>query len=475
MRHLRALLMLLLVGVALGRLWALPVRVLVTGDMHGWIEAQTADGQTLGGPAEMLAQWKAVDGYAPEKFLLISCGDIATGPAVSTIYKGAPVIAVMNRMGYDLTVVGNHEFDFGLNALRGMQTEAKFPFLAANLTNADGTPAPIVKTTLLNDEQGVKVGIIGLTLPEINTMANTGGLVTQPAAAVVRATAAALKEAGAQTIIVAAHMPLGDLQRLADQVADLNIPLMLGAHSHEFGQMKVGNTWLVNSGQWWQGYSRIDLDFNPQNGRTVVLDTKQAWLQGEKPAADPDVQAEVSRWTRRIQAEYGQSLGYTATGLKRPWAAGNFVVDSWLAVHAADVALCNQGGVRQDIPAGEITKLTLIGLLPFDNALLRIKLTGAQLSAYNPAPESLLYGGVRRQGDTLIDLKNGQPVEAGKTYRVLINTFLYNTSAALKAADPKPEVVDAHWRNPVIAWLEKNPTSKEKPLETLVDAKARVE
>ncbi len=120
--------------------WAQPVPLLVTGDMHGWLQGQTVNGQVLGGAAEMMSYWQRVEHYQPHtNFLLLSCGDNVTGPALATVFKGDPVIEVMNRMGYDVSVVGNHEFDYGRAQFDQWKQHAQFPFIAANLVNADGT------------------------------------------------------------------------------------------------------------------------------------------------------------------------------------------------------------------------------------------------------------------------------------------------------------------------------------------------
>ncbi|MHB9025271.1 MAG: bifunctional metallophosphatase/5'-nucleotidase [Armatimonadota bacterium] len=466
-----------LATLALGRLWAAPVQVLATGDMHGWIEPLTLEGQVMGGPGMMLAAWRAVEKYTPRKFLVVSCGDVATGPALSVMFKGQPAVDVMNLMGYDVCALGNHELDYGLDGLRNIKQWAKFPLLAGNLLNADGTEAGLTSGTFLYEEQGVKIGIIGLTTKDINSMANTGGLKVRPYGATVRALAPGLTAQGAQMLILVTHAPLGELTALAKEVAELNIPLILGGHSHEFGQMKIGNTWVVNNGEWWRGYTRIDLDYDPATGRTVVLTAKQVWLQqaAQRAKADPQISALVAGWRKRLPAEEQQPVGYTNTGLARTWALCNLVADSWLAAYPADVAICNRGGLRQDISPGTICRFDITGLMPFANSLLRLKLTGAQIAAYRPAGEALFYGGVRKQGARFFLLGTGQPLEPDRAYRVLINDFLYNTSKALQAADPQPEKVDPSWRAPLLRWLADHPTSKEKPLEGLIDGKARIE
>lgn len=473
MRLTYALLSLLLFIAALvGR--AVPISVLATGDMHGWLEPQAVDGQALGGAAEMLAYWKRVEGYQPEKFLLLSCGDTATGPMLATLLENDPVIAVMNLMGYDASALGNHEFDCGLEGLERWRANAKFPFLSANLAGADGTPADL-PPYIINDEQKVKMGVIGLTTTELAAAANTGGLIATPYAAALRKWVPEMRARGAQVIIVAAHVPMAELATLAEEVADLNIPLMLGGHSHELGQMKIGNTWVICTGEWWKSYSRINLDYNPATDKTVVLSANQVWLQQGKARADKAVKAEIDRWRARLDKEYNTPIAYTVAGLKRPHGVYNFITDCTLAQDPqADIALCNDGGLRQDIAPGPIAKSTIIGVMPFKNKLVRVTLTGAQLLAHLPKDGSFIgMAGLRCQGGQYLT-KDGAPLDPAATYRVLMSDYMYSRSAILKAADPQPVVTASDWRQPIYDWLAAHPTSRDKPLDELVDVQPRI-
>jgi len=475
MRPFRPLLLLLLFGIALA-CRAAPIKVIATGDMHGWLEPQAVDGQTLGGAAELLAYWKRVEGYKPNRFLLLSCGDTATGPVLATIFKNDPMIAVMNLMGYDASALGNHEFDYGAATLERWRAVAKFPFLSANLAKASGAQAEL-PPYIINDEQGVKVGIIGLTTTELAAIANTGGLITTSYADTLRKWVPEMRAKGAQTIIVAAHVPQPELIELAKEVADLNIPLMLGGHSHELDQIKVEktNTWVVNTGQWWDSYSRVNLDYNPKTGNTVVLSANQVWLQQYQAPADKRVKAEIERWKGQLGEEFNIVIGYTAAGLKRKDGVYNFITDCWLARDPdADIALSNDGGFRQDIEPGPIKKSTIFGVMPFYNALVRLELTGAQLLAYLPKGGDFIgMAGLRYKGGQYL-LKSGNPVDPAATYRVLMNDYMYNSSAALKAADPTPVSAAPDWRQPVLDWLAAHPTSADKPLDGLVDVKPRI-
>ncbi len=456
------------------------LKILATGDMHGWIEPRNVDGKILGGAAEMLACWKRDEGYSPEKFLVISCGDIATGPAISTAYKGEPAVVVMNKMGYDVSALGNHEFDFGgIEGIVKLQSWSKFPIIAANIVKDGISSIDVIPPVMMYEEQGMKVGIIGLTLQNLSSVTQSKSISGKPYAEYVRKYTAELREKGAKTIIVVAHVPQVELCALAKDVDDLDIPLMLGGHTHEITQQKIGQTWVVSCGQWWECYGRIDIEVDEQTGRSAVSSAKQVWLLQDKDKAisDPELKAEIGIWHEKVLKEHGESLGFTSTGLNRQWAICNLVTDSWLAEYQADLAISNLGGFRQDLQPGEIRRMDLIGVMPFDNSLLRIKLTGDQLKSYvsTMKKEILVFGGIRRKGDELSFIKEDKPFEPDTAYSLLINSYLYGMSPELKAADPEPEKVSDDWRKPVIEWLKKKQSNPDKPLEGMIDSKARIE
>jgi len=481
--------------------WAQPIHLLVTGDMHGWLQGQQVDGQMLGGAAEMMSCWQQIEHYQPHKdFLLLSCGDNVTGPALATIFKGEPVIEVMNQMGYDVSVLGNHEFDYGRAQYDKWVKQAKFRFIVANLVKADGTPSDMALPYVICDNNGVKVGIIGLITAAVAKIASTDGQTTTPYAATLRKYVPEMRAQGAQVIVVLAHVPMNELETLARQVKDLHIPLMLGGHSHELHQIQVADTqtWVVNSGCWWRAYSRIDLDYQAHTGNAVVQSCKQVWMQQEQAQANSEVQQSINnwqsrmglskpiiqaglgvqeiinRWQMRMGAEYGVELGYTASGITRPLTVVNFIGACYLGTDpGADVTLFNNGGFRQDITPGGITKGVIVGVMPFTNQLYRITVSGQQLLDYH-APESSLYYGLRREDTQLVLMKTGQPIDPHASYHLLITDYLYQNSPYLLAADPHPVIAAADYRQPVYDWLARHPSNNTRALETIIDLKAPV-
>ena len=280
-------------------LWAVPVRVLVTGDMHGMVLPRRMGQITWGGAAEMLAHWKTHEGYRPDRFLVIANGDIATfGSLYSTLLHGDPVIDAMNAMGYDVCTMGNHEFDVSTEKFQGWQRRAAFPFISANLT-ANDKPWDVVPPYVIITQNGVKVGVIGLTTLDLNERQGRPAI-AQPFAATLRKYVPEMRAKGAQIIIVAAHEYSGELAKIAYEVEDLNIPLWLGAHSHELTSMEAGSGMLVCAGDWFNAYSRIDLDYDPRTGATLVRSVRQELVFSEKPVADKALAARLEAWKKQL-------------------------------------------------------------------------------------------------------------------------------------------------------------------------------
>jgi 2',3'-cyclic-nucleotide 2'-phosphodiesterase (5'-nucleotidase family) len=296
----------------------------------------------------------------------------------------------------------------------------------------------------------------------------------------LRAWAPQARQGGAQVLVVLAHVPMDELLGTAAAVKDLGIPLMLGGHSHELGQIREpqSGTWVVHSWEWWKAYSRVDLDYDEATGRTRVERLSQVCLKQAKPEADPKVKAIVEKWRKALEKDYGKPLGFLSAPLTRPWGAGNFVTDAWLAMDPkADVAVCNQGGLRQDLKAGIVTKADLLGLMPFNDKLFHVKLTGRQLVDFladTKEQEQRSPAGIRREGNGFVLMKTGKAVDPKAVYLLLTTDYMYDTSKALRAADPHPVKAGEDWRKLVEEWLIKHPTSKEQPLDKVVDTQPRM-
>jgi 5'-nucleotidase/UDP-sugar diphosphatase len=459
--------------------------LLHTSDEHGWLlPDEQGEGVMAGGAAEMAGLWAAGGQQHELPRIVLSSGDMWTGPALSTWYQGQPMLEAMGAMGYGAAAVGNHEFDFGLEVLRRRQAESSFPFLAANVATSDGKPVDFAVPYATLEVGGAGVGVVGLArrdTPLHTTPSNVAGLRFEDYAAALRRYVPELRRLGVCAVVVLAHLCAAELAELADQVAELELPLLLGGHCHERAVRRQGASWILESGSYLAAYSEVHVSCDPAAGLATVQQVRQldnAWPASAGPAMPPDpaVAAIVERWQARVDPALARVLGHTVQGLGRAPALYNMVTDAWLwAYPEAQIALCNAGAFRQNLGAGDITVADLVSVLPFENTLYIAKLTGAQLVQSLSCCGKVVVAGLEPTGRGYRLSQTGEPLLEAATYRVLVNSYMYAGGGGFEFQRYDPDARDTGigWRQPVIDWIVSRDSSPAKPLESLIDARAQ--
>lgn len=451
--------------------------ILYTNDEHGWMEGMEAGV----GAANLMGLWREA-GYAEDgQYLILSGGDMWTGPAISTWFEGEGMAEVMNEMGYDAAAVGNHEFDFGLEALRARSLESEFPFLSANVRDArDGTTPDAwgIKAYTVIERNGIQVGIIGLTTtltPVTTNPTNVRDFQFLDYEEALRDVVPQVRAKGAEFLVVAGHLCREELETLAQKVQDLDIQFMGGGHCNELFAETTGETTLVGGGYHMTSFARADFVFDT-TGDSVVEASAQTVVN--EPGATPDeaVAAVIEKWRARTDEELEVVIGYSERGLRRrsdDMLA--LVTESWLwAYPTADVSITNSGGFRAELPAGEITFADVVGVLPFNNVLVQVELSGEELLRVLARGDAIVGGARLGIGEWILD-ETGQPIARDDVYQVLVNDFMYAGGDGfdlLATYDPDAYNTAIDWRQPVIDWILAQESSPEAPLDDAVAALA---
>src|ERR1051325_8845215 len=287
---------------------AQPVHVVVVGttDVHGWFNGHVDKSTRTGGLALFKAYVDTLRAEDPGRVLLVDSGDLFQGTLESNVFEGEPVIRGYNALGYTASAIGNHEFDFGpvgpapsaqkpgddpLGALKKNVADAKFAFLAANVTEkATGQTPSWVKRTVLVDAGGAKVGIIGLSTPDTPKVTLATNVVSlnfgDPVAATLRE-AAELRKRGADAVIVIAHMGgkcsnMNDPNDLASCKTDQEAMLLLNAlpagtidayfagHTHQQMRQIVNGVPAMQALAYSNEFSTLDLWIDPAAHKVEV-------------------------------------------------------------------------------------------------------------------------------------------------------------------------------------------------------------
>lgn len=437
------------------------ITIFYTADEHGWLN----DNEKADGAAALMHLWKTRENYSLEadSFLVISGGDMWTGSSVSTWFKGQSMMEVMNALGYDVAALGNHEFDFSLDTLIRRSQQSDFPFLAANVTKDDGTVPYIIKPYTILEANGVNVGIIGLSNIETPNTASPEAVKSlnfTAYAAAVKKYAPIVKKEGADVVLIVGHICEHEMEALAPIAQELNIPLITGGHCHNEVLKMHDGVLLIESHPYLTSYIKVVLEYDSKSKETAILTSEVVANTSEN--VDQEIATLVKKWEDKADKVLDIPIGYTKEGIKLGTKEmAKITTESWLqTIDGADVVIVNAGGIRQNIDTGKITMGTILGLLPFNNQIVRMQFTASELKSFLDKQPTL--------AETYVTagIEKGSEIEEGETYTVLTTDFLYSLEETqFKAYDPNPYYEGIIYREPSIQWIRSLNTNKNNPLE----------
>ncbi len=444
--------------------------IFYTNDEHGWLEAT----ENSDGAAGLAGIWKTEENYdGSENFLILSGGDNWTGPAVSTWFMGEPMVEVLNALEYDASAIGNHDFDFTIEVLEERLEQMNFPFVAANIVEKSTGEIPsFVKPYIIKEISGVKVGIIGLaslSTPNTTFPKNVETLDFLPYEQAINTYAPQAIAEGASFLILIGHICRDEMEQLAPVAKNHQIKIVTGGHCHQLVAKEMDGVVLIQSGANMERYVKVEFVYHVN--KDTIQDMTYSTHKNNKGIIDDEVSAIVDSWVEQSNAILSEVIGYAdETIYQRSVEMGNMVVDSWLHTFPdSDVALTNSGGIRQDIPAGEITLETIVGLLPFENTIIELEVTGSEL--LESAPYYLPGGFTTIDGNYFMD---GTPIYNDSTYTLLTIDYLYSlTTNNFSEYDEDPYNTSVHYRQPVIDWIKSLNTSESDPLNNYLDDEPR--
>lgn len=428
------------------------ITILHVNDTHGhlqpFVDKLVRPSPPVGGMGYLAARIERERAGDPDGTLLLSAGDMFQGTPLSNILHGKPVIEIMNRLGFDAMTIGNHEFDWSIPTLIEMKSEAKFPFLSSNIVDAVTGKRPDYATPyIFLTRKGIKIAVIGLTTPETSYTTkptNVQGLRFEQPETVLPPIIKDVKKLGAQLVVVLSHIGLDDDEALARKVQGIDV--IVGGHSHTVvpNPIRVGDTLVVQAGYYGVYLGTLKLKVDPAAKKWVEYNQGEELAvisAGPMDASDPDIDSIIAHYAEQSRAHFSKVVGSTTVDLMRNPTAesnvGDLVADAMRESSHTEIAFMNSGGLRIDIPAGDIDLEKVYTLLPFDNLLVSMDLTGEQvkkvLEQSAQSSRGLLQtSGLRfrivrnsAEGNHVRDLTvNGAPIQMDKTYRVVTNDFL---------------------------------------------------
>lgn len=453
-----------------------PLTILHTNDTHANLD-------TVSSPDNIARRVTAIKEAKANAVnpLLVDAGDVFSGTLYFNQYLGLADLEFMNLVQYDAMTFGNHEFDKGSEVLNDFIEHAKFPFVSSNVNfSADALLTQKFKDEVTRDAKdatiypaiimevdGEQVGLIGLTTEDTANIASPGDVTFENEVQKAKGTVAMLKNEGINKIVVLSHLGYDVDVNLAKEVEGIDI--IVGGHSHtKLDQAVVDRSdsepkLIVQTGEKGQFLGQLEVVFDDEgvlqewNSSLISVDEKDS---NEQYVIQPDPEALQilnTKYKPGVEELKQTEVGTTEVKLNGVRAdvrtketnLGNLIADGMLdAAQAAGtnavIALQNGGGIRESIEAGKITMGDVMTVLPFNNDLVTITLTGAEIKeamengvSKTPAADGrfphiagmkFYYESTKPVGSRVLRIevkgKNGyEPIDMNKSYEVATNAF----------------------------------------------------
>ncbi len=433
--------------------WAreVSITILSTTDLHGHILAdKPTEPGGLARCATLIRQTRATE----KNVLLVDAGDTIQGTAESWLSGGQVMVRALNALRYDAWVLGNHEFDWGLEKLTNCIARAEMPVLAANLSGLAR-----VQPFVMREVDGVKVAIVGLTTPGIPNWSRPRlipGLQFADSVETLRKVLPAAREGGAQVFVLVVHQGYkegGDdhanqIRAIAERFPELSV--IIGGHTHrDFNGFRVSGVLYNQAGFHGQRVGRVDLVFDTEQGKVTSRQSRTVEADASV-AADEAVVALAREDLDRAEKYLATPLGEAADafptrgGPKRETPVHDLLCGAiagalerrGVKVDAVVHGLLN---ARETLAKGPVTVRDVWRIVPYENTVGVARLTLAQLreildedaGTYDKHEFRGVWGLRWRfdprsaEGSRVLELRrgNGAAVEEGERLAVAFNSY----------------------------------------------------
>lgn len=431
--------------------------ILHTNDTHSQIDPGS---DNLGGVMRRKAIIDSVRG-AEKNVLLVDAGDAVQGTLYFYLYGGKVEQEVMNILGVETRILGNHEFDNGIDSLASVLKYSDAEMLSANYDLSKTPLEGRFKPYTIREYDGKRIGIIGINLDPNGIISpdNFKGLEYLPIVATANLTAEKLKkEEKVDAVIALTHIGYNPAGLVGDSVLATNsrdIDIIIGGHSHDtidpttengarrsrLKNLEGKDVLVVQTGKSGRNIGKIEINLDslgmggspsyeliPVTERyDNYTDTKLAdYLSKYSAGVDSLMTMWIGTTAHELPASSPELLNYFT----------DFIYDSGSEIAPkVDLAIANKGGLRSGIPAGKFSKGQIINMLPFANYVTVLDVKGSDLAEVFDVMANTRGNGVSRNvsAEYVVSddgakarnvLINGKPIDPARIYRVATIDYL---------------------------------------------------
>lgn len=420
--------------------------------------------------------------------LVVGSGDDTSPGVLPLISRGRQAIDFFRAAGVDVETFGNHDFDYGPAAAREIVSDSPQTWVSANVYDDEGRFASEEGAVphAVFDVGDRRVGLFGVTDPATASLnPEAVSLTFTDPFAEAREAIADLRERNVDHVIAVSHLGAGDAE-----LAQCDVDAVLGGHVHAERVDFEGGTVLTRPGV--NGHLVFEIELHPDGTRPTVV--RHAVEDGNPVPAPVNDRLVAALERRRAAADIGEVVTRVDARLARDsetihggeCAIGNFVADAYRAASGADVALQNSGGIRPGEPLeGAITIGDLIGLVPFEEPVVTVRLRGDELrEAFRQLSATVVNFGEDHwwhghlsgasvvfdddRGELLEARVAGDPIDDGSTYTLATPEYVLHSDQEFPAITQRHRADEHGIQHDVLAEY-----AREHGIDTELDGRIR--
>lgn len=416
--------------------------------------------------------------------IVVSGGDNYQGTAMSNLTYGEPVSKMFKEIGLVASAIGNHEYDWGTKYMDQWQKDGGFEFLACNIYDKNTSkPITYAEPYKIVEMDGIKIGFIGLATPETQFKTkseNVAGLEFRDPVKSATEWADKLKSEDKVDVVIAlTHLGASQAAdgTITGEATDLtkvaSIDGIIAGHTHNQVSGYVNGKPIIEGYYSGRTLANLKMTFSAADNKLISIEPKADTLYNRADTLkdDPNALAIYKEYRDILQPILDEVVGITDTELSHDRfkhqgtsPLGKWTCDVMRKEAGTQIGITNGGGLRTSIAKGNITMGNLYEVMPFDNTLVTMKITGAQLKKviehgiYNDKYGWVQVSGVKvyydkdkEAGNRISDmfLDDGTKIEMDKLYSVVTNDFMstggdeYDFSGAIDMHDTNIPIRDA--------------------------------
>lgn len=425
---------------------------LYTNDEHGHIYEKGGWYKS----AALYEMWAEEEKNCPDCAVFkLSGGDNFTGASVSTFFQGAPTAELMGEIGYKISAVGNHEFDFGEISFKNNRALSNVVYLSSNV--ACPKSEEFFSPYLIYETGDAKISFIGSMtedLKQISIVPFFKDCSVEKSETAVKRVMEEIKSK-VDFHVVLAHESFENAKTWIKNLPIKPLVVFTG-HDHKETVEKIDGVLFVQNGGYLPSYARVFVEKRGDSFSVVKADIvplkRDAAFASENSAK---IKRITDDYLEKLDKKMGEKLILSKEDLPLDSFAKLYACAALKAYPDSEVSMSNPGGFRDVVEKGYVKKSDLLSMMPFENLIVLSKINGEDL-IYNLNLSGEAYCGAVKRGEKWFI--KGKEVQKDQQYRAVIQEYIYKggDNYRFNGRDAVNDITSTNWRDPLEKFLMKS-------------------